>query len=83
MDVTPEPDRCPHCELTLDRCNCDPGPYVCPGCHAIGGEPCAPGCIDAELERQREDDYDQEEDENDGLYDDLGVAWSTGWEDEP
>src|SRR5690348_14988237 len=24
-------------------------PHVCPGCHAVGEEPCAPGCIDAEL----------------------------------
>lgn len=31
-------------------------PYVCSGCHAVGGEPCLPGCIDAELEAEREDD---------------------------
>jgi hypothetical protein len=24
-------------------------PHVCPGCHAVA-EPCAPGCIDAEME---------------------------------
>ncbi len=24
-------------------------PHVCPGCHAVGEEPCAPGCIDAEI----------------------------------
>lgn len=26
------------------------GPYVCPGCHAVAPERCAPGCIDAEIE---------------------------------
>ena len=31
------------------------GPYVCPGCYAVGGEPCAAYCIDAEIERERED----------------------------
>lgn len=25
-------------------------PYVCPGCHAVAPERCAPGCIDAEIE---------------------------------
>lgn len=24
-------------------------PYVCPGCYAVGGAACAPGCIDAEI----------------------------------
>jgi hypothetical protein len=28
-------------------------PYVCPGCYAVGGEPCAPGCIDASIEEAR------------------------------
>lgn len=28
-------------------------PYVCPGCHAVGGERCAPGCIDDEIESER------------------------------
>lgn len=36
----------------------DEGPYVCPGCYAIGEAPCSPGCTDADMERQRE--YDQE-----------------------
>lgn len=42
-------------------------PVVCPGCYAVDG-PCAPGCIDAEMERAREeeredfeDDFDDEE----------------------
>lgn len=30
------------------------GPYVCPGCHAIGGEECAAYCPDASIERERE-----------------------------
>jgi len=25
-------------------------PYVCPGCHAVGEEPCGLGCLDAEIE---------------------------------
>jgi hypothetical protein len=27
-------------------------PHVCPGCLAIGEEPCAPGCVDAEMEAE-------------------------------
>ena len=46
-------------------------PFVCPGCYAIGGEPCAPDCVDAAIEREREydsDEYDRRypyEDEDD------------------
>jgi Fe-S-cluster-containing hydrogenase component 2 len=42
-------------------------PYVCPGCYAVGGERCAPGCIDAAMARDREylpnedDDYERAE----------------------
>lgn len=42
-------------------------PYVCPGCHAVGDERCAPGCIDAEIEAAREererhlDEYDDDD----------------------
>ncbi len=41
----------------------DAQPFVCPGCHAVGTEQCLPGCIDAEIARQCEeeaesDDYD-------------------------
>ena len=32
----------------------DTGPYVCPGCYAIGGEPCAAYCPDAAIERERQ-----------------------------
>src|SRR5262245_29864148 len=39
-------------EASLD----DERPYVCPGCHAVGGERCAPDCIDAAIEAAREDD---------------------------
>lgn len=47
------------------------GPHVCPGCHAVAPERCAPGCIDAEIEEERrhaEDsgDYDEREEEDDG-----------------
>lgn len=42
---------------------------VCPGCHAVGEERCAPGCIDAELEEERQRaieswDYGCEEDDD-------------------
>lgn len=49
------------------------GPYVCPGCYAVGGEPCAPDCIDAAIEREREEAlasgdyyYDCFEEDDDG-----------------
>jgi hypothetical protein len=44
-------------------------PFVCPGCYAVN-EPCAPGCIDAEIEAEhrdallygnRDDHFDEEE----------------------
>jgi hypothetical protein len=38
-------------------------PYVCPGCYAVGGEPCAPGCIDAAREAAREEPDGDENDE--------------------
>lgn len=48
-------DVCPKCELELQRCTCwDDAPYVCPGCYAVGGERCAPDCIDAAIARERE-----------------------------
>ena len=34
-------------------------PYVCPGCHAVGEERCAPGCIDAEIEAEAERDFNE------------------------
>jgi hypothetical protein len=45
----------------------DEAPYVCPGCHAVGEEPCLPGCIDDEIETERRDafergDYDRMDD---------------------
>lgn len=33
-------------------------PFVCPGCYAINGEPCAADCVDAEIERDRLDAYE-------------------------
>lgn len=43
-------------------------PYVCPGCYAVGGERCAPGCIDAEIEDEHRrtiegGDYDRSQDD--------------------
>ena len=48
----------------------DDEPYVCPGCLAVA-EPCAPGCIDAEIEREREaalerGDFDRMDEDIDG-----------------
>jgi hypothetical protein len=50
-----------------------PAPYVCPGCFAVGGERCAPGCIDNEIETEYRDaiergDYSErfDDDEQDG-----------------
>lgn len=44
----------------------DDAPYVCPGCHAVGEEPCHPGCIDAAMadadeERRELYGYDDED----------------------
>lgn len=44
-------------------------PYVCPGCHTVGGGPCAPGCIDDEIESEHRHaietgDYDSMGDED-------------------
>ncbi len=59
---------CPDC--FANPCNC--GPYVCPGCYAVGPEDCAPGCIDDEMRRDREEEYldgprdDEEPQDEDG-----------------
>ena len=51
---------------------CSRAPYVCPGCHAVGGEPCAADCIDAEMELEREEErdfgpfYDPNDDDGEG-----------------
>lgn len=34
----------------------DVTPYVCPGCYAFAGEPCAAFCPDFAIEQQRERD---------------------------
>lgn len=46
--------------------SCDPAPYVCPGCHAVGGERCAPGCIDAEIAAKDEWAYENEATDDSG-----------------
>ena len=39
-------------------------PYVCPGCHAVAPERCLPGCLDAEIEAEREArEYEASEDD--------------------
>jgi hypothetical protein len=68
-ELDPPPKECSGCGST-DRCKEDcPGPYVCPGCHAVD-EPCLPGCIDAEIEAEHREaiergDYDFSEDDDD------------------
>lgn len=55
---------CPECSAPIDadgHCWCNP-PFVCPGCYAVGGEPCAGYCPDAAIERDREE-RDRLEDE--------------------
>lgn len=57
---------------------CSQAPHVCPGCHAVGDEPCAPGCIDAELEAERREaieggDY--------AIFDEDGELDLNDWED--
>lgn len=79
---------CPECGWADDHAEgCSYGskdevPYVCPGCHAVGGERCAPGCIDAEIEREHREaiesgDYDRFDEDDD----DLNGA--NDWELEP
>ena len=60
---------CKHCDARREACDecggplsgdgpcaqCG-GPYVCPGCYTVGGGACAPGCIDAKIEADRERD---------------------------
>lgn len=36
-------------------------PYVCPGCYAVSRERCAPGCIDAAIAADQENDFNDEE----------------------
>jgi predicted RNA-binding Zn-ribbon protein involved in translation (DUF1610 family) len=54
--------------LVIDDIRWEAAPYVCPGCHAVGGERCAPGCIDAEIEEKHREaiesgDYDRFDDD--------------------
>lgn len=52
----------------VHRSDDDPGPYVCPGCYTVGGGPCAPGCIDDEVEREREDEAQRRRDDDAGMF---------------
>lgn len=59
---------------------CEEPPIVCPGCHAVGEERCAPGCIDAELEADHRHAIES------GDYDDWDwddVNGSADWEYAP
>lgn len=56
-------------ELLVELAEYEP-PYVCPGCFAVGEQPCAPGCDEARREREREDR--QELDDLRGDYDGSG-----------
>lgn len=51
--LAPLCEELPTCEH-FDNCLDEP-PFVCPGCYAIGEEPCKPGCIDAEIAAEREE----------------------------
>ena len=51
-----------HRERTADY---DEGPYVCPGCYAMGAEPHAGYCPDAAIEREREERFEREGYEDD------------------
>jgi len=59
---------------------CSQAPHVCPGCHAVGEEPCAPDCIDAEIDRELREaiesgDYEVRDDDGD-----LDLNESNDWE---
>ncbi|MFA7295657.1 MAG: hypothetical protein WC211_00555 [Dehalococcoidia bacterium] len=60
------PELCDACKGD-DESAQESAPYVCPGCHAVGGERCAPDCIDAAIaegaERSEHDDYEPDEDD--------------------
>lgn len=48
------PDGCAECgcaAATYHYPGCSFAPFVCPGCHAFDGAPCAEDCPDAEMER--------------------------------
>ena len=69
---TSEPRKPPEQEaLSFDE---DQGPYVCPGCHAIGAEPHPPHCPDAAIEADRERDRE---------CDDESEPWDTELERYP
>lgn len=70
------PEACTECECEAGSYHypgCSGAPYVCPGCHAVGGR-CAPGCIDAEIERALADSADDFE------ADDLNGTDDWEWE---
>lgn len=51
-------EACPECECDANSYHhpgCSGAPYVCPGCFAFNGEPCAGYCPDAAIEREREE----------------------------
>lgn len=53
-------DPCSFCRARealrgVDETPDEEAPIVCPGCHSVGDEPCAPGCIDDEMAREREE----------------------------
>lgn len=54
----------PKASVTITNVDWEDAPYVCPGCHAIGPERCAPGCIDAEiLEESRRQEWSEDHDD--------------------
>lgn len=68
-EPTSEPTSEPMIEPTVEpELAHDDHPYVCPGCYAVGGEPCLPGCIDEDIRQatyERLEDDEPEDDEPD------------------
>lgn len=69
--VSSESDLSPVAAVLAEHAHRE-APYVCPGCHAVGEERCAPGCIDAEREMQAQADRDEFGDSD--RWDDDGDA---------
>lgn len=72
--------RCAAGDRVSEPDDFDAAPYVCPGCYAVGGERCAPGCIDAEIEAEHREAI---ESGNYERFDENDLNDSNDWEWEP
>lgn len=59
----------------------DERPYVCPGCHAVCGERCAPWCPDAAMDREREEREMCGGEEDDDILDADERAMVATWDE--